>query len=275
MSIDSSRKAPAFQNLGNWLLFGFAGLVSLSLIAPLLIIIPMSFSEAQSFQFPPRGLSLRWYENLFTDEAWYRGTWQAVWIAVLVTITSLVLGTMAALGLSRMKGFSQATMTTLLLSPMILPTVVSGVGIYAVFLKWHLTANYLGFVLAHTALAVPFVLTTVSAALKTFDRTLEYAAASCGATPLATFFHVTLPIIRPALASGALFAFVASFDEVVIAQFLGGPELKTLPVQMFTSVYVDSDPTLAAVSTLIIAITSIAIFAVMQSNRGKSAYAQD
>jgi putative spermidine/putrescine transport system permease protein len=197
-----------------------------------------------------------------------------VGIGLVVTITSLIFGTMAALGLSRMKGFSQATILALLMSPMILPVVVSGVGIYAVFLKWHLTANYSGFVLAHTALGVPFVLTTVAAALKTFDRTLEYAAASCGATAWATFLFVTLPIIRPALASGALFAFMASFDEVVIAQFLGGPELKTLPVQMFTSVYVDSDPTLAAVSTIIIALTSLAIFAVIWSNRGKSSYVQ-
>jgi putative spermidine/putrescine transport system permease protein len=270
----TSRRSLAAPRLGNAALFGFAGIVAFTLIAPLLIIIPMSFSDAQSFAFPPRGLSLRWYENLFTNESWYRGALQSVGIALVVTAVSLVLGTLAALALSRMKGFSQATVSALLLSPMILPVVVSGVGIYAVFLKWHLTANYLGFVLAHTALGVPFVLTTVAAALKTFDRTLEYAAASCGATPMATFLFVTLPIIRPALASGALFAFVASFDEVVIAQFLGGPELKTLPVQMFTSVYVDSDPTLAAVSTVIIAVTSIAILAVIRSNKGKSSYVQ-
>src|SRR5690606_17192597 len=132
-----------------------------------------SFSEAHSFAFPPRGLSLRWYENLFTNEAWYRGALQSWGIAVLVTIVSLVLGTMAALGVSRLKGFSQATISALLLSPMILPVVVSGVGIYAVFLNWHLTASYLGFLLAHTAIAVPFVFITVTSALKTLDRTLE------------------------------------------------------------------------------------------------------
>jgi len=251
-------------------LYGFAGLVAFSLIAPLLIIIPMSFSGADSFAFPPRGLSARWYVNLFTSESWTRGMLQSFGIASVVTVLSVVLGTLAALGLSRLKGIPQATLSGLLMSPMILPAVVSGVGVYAVFLKWHLTASYLGFVLAHTALATPFVLTTVAAALKGFDRTLEYAAASCGATPVATFFHVTLPLIRPGLASGALFAFIASFDEVVIASFLGGPELKTLPVQMFTSVYVDSDPTLAAVSTVIIAVTSLAIFAIMRSNQARS-----
>jgi putative spermidine/putrescine transport system permease protein len=156
---------------------------------------------------------------------------------------------------------------------MIIPAVVSGVGTYAVFLKWHLTANYLGFILAHTALATPFVLTTVSAALKAFSKTLEHAAASCGATPTETFFLVTMPIISPGLASGALFAFMASFDEVVIASFLGGPDLRTLPVKMFNSVYLDSDPTLAAVSTVIIGVTAIAIFFVMSFNRGRSSYA--
>jgi putative spermidine/putrescine transport system permease protein len=257
------------RRIGDAALYGFAGFVAFILIAPLLVIIPMSFSDAQSFAFPPRGLSMRWYVNLFTSLAWYRGTLQSIGIAVAVTVLSLILGTMAALALARMKGISQATVSALLMSPMILPVVVSGIGIYAVFLKWHLTASYIGFVLAHTALAVPFVLTTVAASLRGFDATLEHAAASCGATPFATFFHVTLPIIRPGLASGALFAFVASFDELVIAKFLGGPELKTLPVQMFTSVYEDSDPTLAAVSTVIIALTSLAILGVMRSTSNR------
>lgn len=262
------------RRLGHVMLFGFAGLVAVTLISPLLVIVPMSFSEVQSFAFPPKGFSIQWYVNLFTDEAWYRGMVQSLGIGLVVTVLSLVLGTMAALGLSRVKGFLHATTSSLLLSPMIVPAVVSGVGIYAVFLRWHLTANYLGFVLAHTALATPFVITTVSAALKGFNRTLEYAAASCGATPIETFFLVTMPIISPGLASGALFAFMASFDEVVIASFLGGPDLKTLPVKMFTSVYVDSDPTLAAVSTVIIGITSIAIFFVMRFDRGRSSYAR-
>jgi len=259
------------RKIGDLILFGFAVLVTFLLIAPLLVIVPMSFSDAQSFAFPPRGFSLRWYQNLFFTDAWYRSAIQSVFIAVVATIFSLILGTMAALSLSRLRSFPRAAISTLLLSPMIVPIVVSGVGIYAVFLKWHLTASYLGFVLAHTALGIPFVLTTVAVALRMFDRTLEHAAASCGATPLATFTFVTLPIIRPALASGALFAFVASFDEVVIAQFLGGPELKTLPVQMFTSVYIDSDPTLAAVSTIIIVGTSFAIFIVMWINRRREA----
>jgi len=261
------------KKLGDFALFSFAGVVAFTLMAPLIVIIPMSFSAADSFSFPPRGLSLRWYENFFLDPNWYRSAGQSVGIALVVTILSLIIGTMAALALSRMKGFLHVTVSGLLLSPMIIPVVVSGVGIYAVFLKWHLTGNYLGFVLAHTAIGVPFVLTTVSAALRTFDRTLEYAAANCGATSLETFFLVTLPIIRPTLASGALFAFSASFDEVVVAQFLTSPDLKTLPVKMFTSVYVDSDPTLAAVSSLIIALTTIAILVVMRSNRAVAARA--
>jgi putative spermidine/putrescine transport system permease protein len=225
----------------------------------------------QSFSFPPKGLSTQWYVNLFTNELWYRGMIQSFGIGLVVTVVSLVLGTMAALGLARMGAGVRATTSSLLLSPMIIPAVVSGVGTYAIFLKWHLAANYLGFICAHTALAVPFVVTTVGAALKGFNRTLENASASCGATPLQTFFFVTMPIISPGLASGALFAFMASFDEVVVASFLAGPDLKTLPVQMFTSVWVDSDPTLAAVSTLIITATSILIFIVMRANLRKGA----
>ncbi|CAB3745585.1 Inner membrane ABC transporter permease protein YdcV [Paraburkholderia sediminicola] len=261
------------RRASNAALYGVASLVAFTLIAPLLVIIPMSFSGVQSFAFPPKGFSTQWYVNLFTNEAWYRGMFQSFGIGLVVTLFSLVLGTMAAQGLTKVKGFLNAATSSLLLSPMIIPAVVSGVGTYAVFLKWHLTGNYLGFILAHTALATPFVLTTVSASLKAFSKTLEYAAASCGATPTETFFLVTMPIISPGLASGALFAFMASFDEVVIASFLGGPDLKTLPVKMFNSVYVDSDPTLAAVSTVIIAITSIAIFMVMRFNRGRSSYA--
>lgn len=259
------------DSLGRWLLFGFAGVVALSLIAPLLVIIPMSFNEQRSFMFPPSGWSMKWYENLFTDPQWYASMVDSVIIATLVTVVSLVVGTMAAFAVARRRDFLQMSLSTLILSPMILPVVISSIGIYEVFLRWHLTASYAGFVLAHTALATPFVFTTVVASLRTFDSTLEHAAATCGATPLATFFLVTLPLIAPGVASGALFAFVTSFDEVVIAMFLGGPEIQTLPVRMFSSVYRESDPTLAAVSTVIIAATSLAILGLLLSNRRRAA----
>lgn len=253
-----------------WLLFSFAGLVSLSLVAPLLIIIPMSFNGVPSFAFPPRGLSTQWYVNLFTNPDWYISIFQSLFIAILATLLSLTLGIMAALALARRTGLVKMSVSMLIMSPMILPAVVSGIGVYAVFLNWHLTASYAGFVLAHTALATPFVFTTVSAALRSFDSTLENAAASCGATPLVSFFLVTLPMIAPGVASGALFAFMTSFDEVIVAIFLGGPELKTLPVRMFSGVYRESDPTLAAVSTVIIAVTSLAILALLLANRRKA-----
>jgi putative spermidine/putrescine transport system permease protein len=144
------------RRASNVALYGVASLVAFTLIAPLLVIIPMSFSGVQSFAFPPRGFSTQWYVNLFTNEAWYRGMFQSFGIGLVVTLLSLVLGTMAALGLTKLKGFLNAATSSLLLSPMIIPAVVSGVGTYAVFLKWHLTGNYLGFVLAHTALATPF-----------------------------------------------------------------------------------------------------------------------
>ncbi|WP_418148152.1 ABC transporter permease [Variovorax paradoxus] len=262
------RRSPHF---GRILLLGFAGGVAMALIAPLLIIIPMSFNSVQSFAFPPRGLSTQWYVNLFTDPGWYTSLYQSLIIATVVTTVSLCLGIMAALALARRSGFAHMTLSALILSPMILPIVVSAIGVYQVFLQWHLTATYVGFVLAHTALATPFVFTTIAASLRGFDETLENAAASCGATPTVTFFRVTLPMIAPGVASGALFAFMTSFDEVVVAILLGGPELKTLPVVMFSSVYRESDPTLAAVSTLIVAITSLAILALLLIDRRRSA----
>ncbi|MDI5929666.1 ABC transporter permease [Rhizobium leguminosarum] len=241
------------------------------MIAPLLVIIPMSFTSVQSFTFPPKGFSTQWYVNLFTNEHWYRGLFQSLAISLVVTALSLALGTGAALGMGKMGGVSRAVTSSLVLSPLIIPAVVSGVGTYAIFLNWHLAGSYLGFIFAHTALATPFVVMTVGAALRGFNRTLEDAAASCGANPLETFFLVVVPSIAPGLASGGLFAFMASFDEVVVASFLAGPALKTLPVQMFTSVWIDSDPTLAAVSTLIVAVTSVLIFVAMQVSRSRAA----
>ena len=270
MKISASWQSFVREHGLRWLLFGFAGLVALTLIGPLLIIVPMSFNSVESFAFPPRGLSTRWYVNLFTNPDWYGSLFQSLIIACFTTALSLVLGILASLALSRRKGLAPLSMSMLIMSPMILPAVVSGIGIYAVFLKWHLTASYTGFVLAHTALATPFVFTTVSASMRSFDPTLENAAASCGATPVVSFFLVTLPMIGPGVASGALFAFMTSFDEVVMALLLGGPELKTLPVRMFTGVYRESDPTLAAVSTIIIAATSLTILALLLVNRRKA-----
>ncbi len=241
---------------GRIALVALCTLISMWLILPTLVVIPMSFNEAKSFAFPPEGFTTRWYSNFFSNPEWYEALLTSLQIAVLVTVLAVVLGTAAAFALVRGRFPGKGAINALLLAPMIVPIVVIAVGVFAVYLRWHLSGKMLGFVLVHTTLAIPFVLITVSASVRTLDRRLELAAASLGANPWTTFRTVTLPLIRPGVMAGALFAFITSFDEVVVALFLQSPDVRTLPVQMFTSVTREIDPTLAAASTMIIALTT-------------------
>lgn len=237
----------------------WAVLVGIVLFAPLAVVVPLSFTEKRSFKFPPDGFSLEWYKNFFTDEAWLRALSNSVWIGLVVALVCCVLGTLAALGIQRLPGKVGGAVQGLLLAPLIIPGIVSAVAIYSVFLKWKLSGNPLGFILAHAVLAIPFVVVTVSASLSSYDQTLDRASASLGAGRLRTFARVTLPLIAPGVGAGALFAFVTSFDEVVAAMFLQSPKMRTLPVEMFVSVTNEVDPTIAVVSTLILAVTSAVV----------------
>ncbi len=185
-------------------------LVALVLLVPTLMVIPMSFTAGSTFEFPPKGLSLRWYENFFSDPAWRDALLNSLWIGLLVTVVATVLGTASAYGLSRTRGAGRAAVRGLHMAPQIVPNIVVAVAIYAIFLRWGLTGTTLGFVLAHVCLALPFVLVAVTASLEGLDRRLEHAAASLGANPWQTFFRVTLPAIRPGVLSGAVFAFATS-----------------------------------------------------------------
>lgn len=236
-----------------------AVLVAVVLLAPTLMVIPMSFTAGSSFAFPPENWSLRWYANLFADPAWRTSLLNSLWIGLLVMVLATVVGTASAYGFSRWRGRTSGALRALHMSPQIVPNIVVAVAIYAVFLRWGLTGTTLGYVLAHTALAIPFVLVAVTASLQGVDGRIEDAAASLGANPWQTFFRVTLPAIRPGVLSGAVFAFATSFDEVVVALFLRTPELQTLPVQMFNAVTVEIDPTIAAASSLIVVVTTIAV----------------
>ncbi len=247
----SARETKAGIGLRLWATF-----VGIVLFAPLAIVVPLSFTAKRSFKFPPEGLSLEWYGNFLRDEAWLRALGNSLWIGLVVAALCCVLGTLAALGLQRLPRRAAGIVQGLLLAPLIIPGIVSAVAIYSVFLKWRLSGNPLGFVLAHAVLAIPFVVVTVNASLAGYDRTLDRAAASLGAGRLRTFFRVTLPIIAPGVGAGALFAFITSFDEVVAAMFLQTPSIRTLPVEMFVSVTNEVDPTIAVVSTLILAVTS-------------------
>lgn len=241
-------------------LWVLVALTALYLVLPVFVVVPTSFSDSAFLEFPPKDWSLRWYENFFTDLTWLDSALASVRIAVLVTLASLLLGTAAALGVVRGRYPLRALVSGLVMAPVLVPYVIIGLAVYATFLDLGLTETTLGFVLVHTALAVPYVVITVSSALMSFDRRLEQAAMSLGSGPFTTFARVTLPLIAPSLASGAVFAFVTSFDEVVTSVFLSGPDLTTLPVQMWSGVRVQIDPTVAAVSSMLLLLT-LSLFA--------------
>ncbi len=239
-----------------------SAVVALWLIAPTLVVVPMSFTGRASFQFPPDTWSIRWYRNFFTNPDWTSSLVTSARVAALVTIISVCIGTAAAFGLSRSRLRGKTLLNGVILLPIVMPLIIVGVGVYIIFLSWGLVGTTLGFVAVHTALAVPFVVITVLASLRSFDRDLERAAAGLGASRFAIFFQVVLPLIRPGILSGALFAFVASFDEIVVALFISSSETRTLPVQMYTSVTREVDPTIAAASTLVITSTTLMLLLV-------------
>lgn len=234
-------------------------LISIWLVAPTLIVVPMSFADKKSLAFPPTGVSLQWYENFFTNPQWFGSLIVSAKVAAMVAVIATAIGTMAAIGIERMRARPAGIIRALLITPMIVPGVVLAVGIYAVYLDTQLVGTWTGYVLAHTLLAIPFVVIAVGANLAVFDARLETAAASLGASRLSTFFTVTLPLILPGILSGALFAFVTSFDEVIVSLFITSPQLKTLPVQIFSSMTRDADPTVAAVGSLIFLTTTLVI----------------
>jgi putative spermidine/putrescine transport system permease protein len=234
-------------------------LVALWLVAPTLVIVPMSFNEKKSLAFPPTGFSLQWYENFFSNPTWFGSFTTSLKIALIVAILATVLGTAAAIGIEKMKNRTAGVIRAILITPMIVPGVVLAIGIYAVYLDQHLVGTYAGYVLAHTMLAIPFVLIAVGANLSVFDERLEIAAASLGASRLTTFRTINLPLIAPGILSGMLFAFVTSFDEIIVSLFITSPQLKTLPVQIFSSMTRDADPTITAVGTLIFFATTTVI----------------
>ncbi|HEX2316385.1 MAG TPA: ABC transporter permease [Thermomonospora sp.] len=246
---------------GRVALWAFCGLVGVWLVAPVLIVVPLSFTDKPSLVFPPTGWSTRWYENFFGDPRWTDAFVNSIKVGLLVTLTATVLGTLAALGLTRARLRGLPLAQGALLSPMIVPGVVFAIGTYALFLKMQLVGTLLGFVVAHTVLALPFVMIPVTASLSGFDRRLEQAAAVLGAGRLTTFRTVTLPMVAPGVVSGALFAFVTSFDEVVVSLFIQSPYLQTLPVQMYSSVTRDTDPTIAAAATMIVTLTTAIVLA--------------
>ncbi|WP_376771143.1 ABC transporter permease [Rhizomonospora bruguierae] len=231
----------------------------------------MSFSSAQTFQFPPRQWSTRWYERLFTSPEWTAAILNTLQVGIFTALIATVLGTTAAFGLMRLRPRWRGALHGFLLSPMIVPHILVALVVFASFLRLGLNGTLIGIILAHTALALPFVVIAVTARLQGMDTRLPSVAASLGASPVSAFRRVTLPLVLPGILSGAVLAFVTSLDEVVIALFLQAPGAITLPVQMFNSVTVQIDPTISAASSLMVLLVSVPIlFAqVAGARRGK------
>ena len=242
------------------------GLVFFFLIAPLFVILPLSFNAEQYIHFSakmlaldPEGFSLRWYEDMIwgTKNPWGLATKNSLIIAFFATIGSTVLGTVAALGLSSRHMPYKAAFMALLISPMIVPLIISGTAIFFFMAKVGLAATHTGIVLAHIILGTPFVVITVTATLTGFDHSVTRAAASLGSNPVNTFMKVTLPLILPGVISGALFAFVTSFDEVIVVLFLAGLENTTIPIQMWVGLREQLSPTILAVATCLIIMSTL------------------
>ncbi|HEY0844941.1 MAG TPA: ABC transporter permease [Noviherbaspirillum sp.] len=231
------------------------------LMLPVVVIIPLSFADSTFLSYPIPGFSLRWYQELFESEEWIRATKNSFIVAPAATALATILGTLAAVGLNKANFRGKALVMAVLISPMVVPVVVVGVGVYIFFAKIGLSETYVGLILAHAALGAPFVVTTVSATLQGFNHNLVRASLSLGASPLRTFFKITLPVIAPGLISGALFAFAVSFDEVVITLFVAGPSQSTLPRQMFAGIRENISPAIAALATILIVFSTCLLLA--------------
>ncbi|MEZ5831637.1 MAG: ABC transporter permease [Dongiaceae bacterium] len=243
------------------------------LIAPILIIVPLSFSADPFFSYPIEHWSLRWYADLFgrgpQPLLWQRAVLNSLVIGLCATLLATLLGTLAAIGMWRYRPPFATLITALMISPVVVPIVVTAIGMYYLYARLGLIGTYSGIILAHAALGIPFVFITVSATLVSFDETLLKAGASLGAGPVRVFRKVLLPLILPGVGSGAIFAFATSWDEVVVVLFLAGPEQHTIPRRMWSGVRDNLSPTIIAAATLLIAL-SLALMLTLEWLRRRS-----
>ncbi|WP_137933679.1 ABC transporter permease [Mesorhizobium comanense] len=239
------------------LLWLWCGLVILFLLVPILIPVPLSFNSGAFFIFPLEGLSTRWYEVVLGTQRWQAAIANSLIVAFGTTLIATVLGTLTAIALNDEKFPGRRIVMPLLLSPLIVPVVITAVGSYLFYARVGLASTYAGLILAHTALASPFVVVTVGASLTGFDRNLMRAAAISGARPVTSFFRVMLPLILPGVLSGAAFAFVTSFDEVVVVQFLASASQRTMPLEMFIGLREKLSPAITAAATLMMGLSIV------------------
>ncbi|CCV15142.1 ABC transporter permease [Mesorhizobium sp. STM 4661] len=239
------------------LLWLWCGLVILFLLVPILIPVPLSFNSGSFFIFPLEGISTRWYEVVLGTQRWQSAIGNSLLIALGTTLIATTLGTMTAIALADEKFPGRRIVMPLLLSPLIVPVVITAVGSYLFYARVGLASTYAGIILAHTALASPFVVVTVAASLTGFDRNLMRAAAISGAKPVTAFSRVMLPLILPGVLSGAAFAFVTSFDEVVVVQFLASANQRTMPLEMFIGLREKLSPAITAAATLMMVLSIV------------------
>ena len=244
---------------GRLWLYAVAALIMLFLIIPTLIVIPMSFSGSQYLEFPPRSWSGRWYDNYFGSNEWMRATWVSIKAAILTVLVITPMATMAAYGLYVSNLKAARYVFILLITPMMVPVILIAIGVFFAYTHLRLNNTLLGLVLAHSALALPLCLIVISAGLKSYDMNQELVARSLGASRLRAFLVITLPQIRFSVITGGLLAFIVSFDEVIVALFISGRDMSTITRSMFLALRDQIDPTIAAISTIMILITTAAL----------------
>lgn len=261
-----------FDKLGawRWILSGICALMALFLLLPILFIVALSFGNSRWLIFPPPGWTLKWYGELFADPRWLQAAFTSARIAVVVMVLSVAIGLLASFALVRGQFRGRAVLRGFFLTPMVLPVVIIAVALYAAFLRLGLNGTFVGFVIAHLIVALPFAIITISGALETFDPAIEDAAILCGASPWEARFRVTLPAISHGLFSAAIFSFLISWDEVVLAIFMASPTLQTLPVKVWTTLRQDLTPVIAAASTLLVLLTVVLMIAAALIRKGKS-----
>lgn len=230
-------------------------LTSVYLLGPIVFIVALSFGTSQWLVFPPPGWTTQWYTQLLAEPGWIEATWNSLKIALLVSALSVLIGFFASMALVRGRFAGKAVLRAFFLTPMVMPVVVLAVALYAVFLRLGLTGTLAGFVVGHLVIALPFSIIAISNSLESFDFALEDAARICGASDWVVRWRVTLPSIRLGLGAAALFSFLISWDDVVLAIFMATPGSETLPVRIWSALRQELSPVIAAASTLLIAVT--------------------
>ena len=271
---------PSYATLGDKIWhYGFrvvCGLIFLFLIFPILVIVPLSFNAEPYFtftqemlSFDPAGYSLRWYDALFSSDEWLSAIRNSFFIATMSALIATTLGTVAAVGLSRAEMPMRAAITALLISPMVVPLIITGAALFSFFARLNLTDTFFSIILAHVVLGTPFVIITVTASMSGFSQDLIRASQSLGANQFTTFVKVVLPLLLPGVISGALFAFITSLDEVVVVLFLAGPEQTPMTVRMFAGLREEISPIILAVASILVMI-SVAVLTTLELLRRRN-----